>query len=456
MKFAVAKAVITPERPVFMHGFGARTKKSEGELDPLYMRTALLLANRPLLIVTIDALGSDRSFILGVKDALRRRFGLEHEEVLINFSHTHHSVFLTGIDKATRRGGYSMGQDRWPEIEDELDYAEDEAYYLRIRDMLLDMVDGCYGRAMEGTLSIARATSEFAVSRRRPRPDGSVDWAPYWEGDINKDLHVLKLEDTLGVVRGVLYAYGCHTTGMGADNYKFSNDFAAAATALVEEAYPESVGMFLQGCAGELKPRPLAVDDDFAGADEAGIREVGAVLGREVVGVLQGGGFRTIECRLKAEQRDPLLYTEQTPVSFYEAIAGDPARNAFYRNSAKRTIRAIHDGNIKDRLPFYICVWELDDRTRIVAMEGEVSTEYAMQIKRLFNRENEEMIVLGYTNGVYSYVPTRKMLGEGGYEAENNYFFGLRGPYVPEIEDIIVGQVARALRRLEEAELVYR
>ncbi|MDF2670586.1 MAG: hypothetical protein K0R67_2892, partial [Paenibacillus sp.] len=34
---------------------------------------------------------------------------------------------------------------------------------------------------------------------------------------------------------------------------------------------------------------------------------------------------------------------------------------------------------------------------------------------------------------------------EGGYESTCNFFFGLRGPFVPEIEDIILGQIAKAV-----------
>jgi hypothetical protein len=35
------------------------------------------------------------------------------------------------------------------------------------------------------------------------------------------------------------------------------------------------------------------------------------------------------------------------------------------------------------------------------------------------------------------------MIGEGGYESDCNFFFDMRGPFVPEIEDIIVGQLVK-------------
>ncbi|MFD0712609.1 neutral/alkaline non-lysosomal ceramidase N-terminal domain-containing protein [Paenibacillus sp. GCM10027626] len=457
MKFAVRREAITPAQPVFMHGFGSRDHKSEGVMEPLYMTAALLQANREFLIVTIDALGADRSFVVGIKDELKQAFGLEHAEVLINFSHTHHSVFLTGLDLRLRRGGYSMSQAGWPFDESELDYTEDEAYYRHIRDLLLSMVKDCYDHLTEGGLQVARGTSDFGCSRRRPDGAGGVLWMPYYEGEIDTDLFVLKLTDTAGQLHGILYCYGCHTTAIGADNYLLGNDFAGPASAMLERTYPGATAIFLQGCAGELKPRPGADGDAFISCSSENIREVGEMLARDIVTVMEGGSFKKVQCQFKAELCDPLLYTEKLPASFYQAIARDPESDSFHKAAATRTLKGIEDGTVKDRIPLYIAVWQFDEETSLVAIEGEVSTEYALKLKQLFGHAHGkgggtasggDLIVLGYTNGVFGYVPTRKMLQEGGYEAECNYYWSLSGPFVPEIEDIIIGQIAQAFGRL--------
>ncbi|MBP1988642.1 neutral/alkaline non-lysosomal ceramidase N-terminal domain-containing protein [Paenibacillus eucommiae] len=448
MKFGIAKEQITPQNPVYMHGFGSRTHKSEGVLEPLYMTATLMQADRSLLIVTIDALGSDRSFVVGIKDALKSAYGLAHEEVLINFSHTHHSVFLTGLDPSLRRGGYSIGQSGWAYDESELDYAEDEAYYVLLRDTLLRMVGSCYENLTEGELQMARGSSDFACSRRRPDGTGGVRWMPYYEGEIDKDLFILKLAGQAGEIRGIVYCYGCHTTAMGSDNYKFGNDFAGSVSARLEDRYPGAVAIFLQGCGGELKPRPGAVEDEFVSCDEESLHQVSNVLAQDIIALMEQGSFKTVQCQFRAELCDPLLYTEQLPASFYKTIAEDPQQDDFHRSAALRTVKAIENGTIKDRVPFYISLWQLDKDTSLIAMEGEVTTGYALKIKRLFG--NGSMIVLGYTNGVFSYVPTRQIIGEGGYEAECNYYFGLHGPFIPEIEDIIIGQVAEGIGRMSK------
>lgn len=445
MRFSLTQQAITPDKPIFMHGFGARSRKSEGTLDPLYMKAALLVANRPLLIVTIDTLGSDHSFIVGIKDALQASFGLKHEEVLVNFSHTHHSFFLTGVDTARRRGGYSIGQTRWAEDESELDYTEDEALFHSLRVTLLRMVGDCYDNLQEGELWIGRAASDFAVSRRRPNAQGGVDWAPYFEGEIDRDLFVLKLVDTAGAVRGILYSYGCHTTAMGSDNYLLSNDFAGYTSAVLESSYPGAMAIFLQGCAGELKPRMNTTEHAFTSSDGGSIQQVGAALAADVCELMSHGTFRKIDCHFQAELRAPLIYTERFAAGYFSAIADDPQQGEFEAKAGMRCLQALENGTIKDRIPYSISILRLDEDTCLIGMEGEVSTEYSLAIKRLFGNGKGSIIVLGYCNSVFSYVPTRKMLREGGYEAECNYFFSLHGDFVPEIEDIIIGQIAQAL-----------
>lgn len=446
MRFCCASEIMTPQRPVFMKGYGARERKSEGVHDDLYVKVALLEANKTLLIITIDALGSDRSFVDGIKDALKEKFGLEHDEVLINFSHTHHSVFLTGLDVSKRRGAYSIAQERWPESEDELDYAEDEALFRWMRETIVKLTEDCRRRLVEGELRVGRALSDFAVSRRRPKPDGSgVVWSPYYEAEIDKELLVLRLTDKNGTVKGILYNYGCHPTAMG-PQMRLSGDFSGTTSRVLEEAYPEATALFLQGCAGELKPMRSADGDKFRSLPYAEMEEAGADLARDVLALLENGTFEPIRCEFRTTMVEPLLYTEQTDASVYESIANDPGANSFYRSAATRTMKAIRDGTVKDRLPHYIAVWHLDDHTRLVAMEGEISTQYSLLIKKLLG--SRTTLTLGYTNGVYGYIPSRKMIGEGGYEAECNFFFNLRGPWVPEIEDIIVGQIVQAEMRL--------
>lgn len=238
MRFCCTSETMTPDQPVFMHGYGHRNKKSAGVRDELYVKVALLEANKRLLIITLDSLGADRSFVYGIKDALRERFGLQHEDVLINFSHTHYSVYLTGEDASRRLPGlYSIAQAGWADRNDGLDYTEDVKLFRHIRDIIVRLVDDCSRSLVEGEMQVGSTRSDFAVSRRRPDGKGGVEWKPYYEGEIDKELLVLKLTDASGAVKGILYNYGCHPSGM-VDEMKISNDFVGHTSRLLETAFP--------------------------------------------------------------------------------------------------------------------------------------------------------------------------------------------------------------------------
>lgn len=186
MRFAVSKQSMTPTQPVFMAGFGARTRKSEGVLDELYFKTVLLSADRDLLIVAFDALGADRGFVLGIKEALHERFGLEGADVLLHFSHTHASLHLTGERPELRRGNYSLSQNDWYEDSSTIDYTEDVAYYRWIRDAIVALVERCYAELQPGSLKLATGRTRAAISRRRLTESG-LKWAPAPDAEIDDE-----------------------------------------------------------------------------------------------------------------------------------------------------------------------------------------------------------------------------------------------------------------------------
>lgn len=141
------------------------------------------------------------------------------------------------------------------------------------------------------------------------------------------------------------------------------------------------------------------------------MEEVGIDLANDIISVLEQKSFIPVQCNFQTILVDTLLYTEQTGIEFYEDMVNNPKVSDFRKRGAHRTIKLFKEGLIKDHAPFYISIWHLDDKTRLIAMEGEISTEYSLMLKRMF--PGGRTIVLGYTNGSYYYVPTRKMISEG-------------------------------------------
>ena len=77
-KAGTATTRITPDRPMWMAGYAARNKPSEGKVHDLHAK-ALALADswgNRLVIVTLDLIGIDRLMRDWLRDQVARRYGL--------------------------------------------------------------------------------------------------------------------------------------------------------------------------------------------------------------------------------------------------------------------------------------------------------------------------------------------------------------------------------------------
>jgi neutral ceramidase len=439
LKFAVTKQSITPRIPVFLAGFGTRDRKSEGVLDDIFVKVAWLEGMGQLIVITLDALGGDRSFVTGIKDTLKEAFGLKAEQVLINFSHTHCSVFLTGESQEGRRGGYSLGQEQWPDRDRDIDYTEDIGYYRFIRDTIIGLVRHCSDNLTEGTLLLSKGISKAGISRRLITEEGLM-FKPNFQAETDQDLFVLQLVDLQGKRKGLLFSYGCHPTCIGPNI--ISAEFVGQACTELDDSFPDNIAFFLQGCGADIKPLKTVLVDRFKSCTVEEMQEAGVELADDVKRVLFESEAMQLSGSIQTAEVGIRLFTEPWGLSEMNAIVEDETKTAYRRRAARRTLEAMKEGAVREILPYTVTVWGLGDDFRIVALEGEVPTDYAIQIKRLFSTMN--VMVLGYSNGVPTYIPTSQILHEGGYEAEAFVLHGYRGPFVPENEWILLGAVARA------------
>lgn len=84
-------------------------------------------------------------------------------------------------------------------------------------------------------------------------------------------------------------------------------------------------------------------------------------------------------------------------------------------------------------MPITISVIKLG-RLSIIGFSGEVFLEYGIFAKELFGSDT---IVLGYTQGCQTYIPTKNALKEGGYETWAWKRWGQFSSFTPEVENTI-------------------
>ncbi len=86
--------------------------------------------------------------------------------------------------------------------------------------------------------------------------------------------------------------------------------------------------------------------------------------------------------------------------------------------------------------------WRLGPDLLWITLGGEVVVDYSLRLKQELGRESTW--VAGYTNDVMAYIPSLRVLNEGGYEGGGAMLiYGLPTVWSPEVEERIIREVHR-------------
>ena len=109
---------------------------------------------------------------------------------------------------------------------------------------------------------------------------------------------------------------------------------------------------------------------------------------------------------------------------------------------------------LSSTVPYPVQTWCFGDDLAMVFLGGEVVVDYALRLK--WETDASRLWVTAYSNDVPCYIASKRVLDEGGYEADlSMVFYGRPARFAPEAEDLIVRTVhellPRGLRRPEKA-----
>jgi hypothetical protein len=425
-KAGVARVVITPDKPIWMAGYANRTKPSEGKLHDLFVKVLALedAKKNRVVIVTSDLLGFSRGLSEAVAAEVRKRHGLRREQVLFTSSHTHTGPVL----KQSLIGAYNLDEAQTARV---IEYTDDlqQKVVAVIGDALKDLTPA--------RLSFGRGEAHFGMNRRQVTPRG-ITFGEAPQGPSDSDVPVLRVESPDGKLRAALFSYACHNTTLTGEHYLLSGDYAGFAQLAVEKAHPGATAMFMSGCGADINPKPRSSVELAEQHGEALASTVNQVLGKQLQPV--GGALKL------AFERIPLRFAAPPTKEEFQARLND--KNLFVRLHAERMLaRLARDGKLISEYPYPIQVLQLGEGVTLVALAGEVAVGYALRLKRELGKDG--LWVVGYANEVFAYVPTVRILDEGGYEAEGAMiYYDLPTRFTPEVEDKIVGKVHEMARRV--------
>jgi hypothetical protein len=119
------------------------------------------------------------------------------------------------------------------------------------------------------------------------------------------------------------------------------------------------------------------------------------------------------------------------------------SKDKYIAARARNLLQEIDEGKpLSSTYPYPVARWQLGQEVQWIFLGGEVVVDYAVRLKRELAGKNTW--VAGYSNDVMAYIPSRRVLLEGGYEGGGAMvYYGLACPWAPEVEETIVKEVHR-------------
>jgi neutral ceramidase len=268
--------------------------------------------------------------------------------------------------------------------------------------------------------------AHFAMNRREFAP-GRIKLGVNPRGPVDRSVPVLRIDGTDGSLRAVLFGYACHNTTLTQTDYMVSPDYAGYAQAFVQQQHPGAQAMFAAGLGGDANPYPK---DTIPVA-----RQHGATLGAEVCRVL-GTKLQPVRGPLRCAFDAAVLPVQPTPRSELERMLAKG--NVREKETASKMLAELDRGGptMKSyRSP--VAVWQFGSDLTFVALSNEVVVDYVALIEKAIGPL--QLWLSAYSHEVAGYIPSARVLAEGGYEARGLY--SANALFTPEAETALVAKV---------------
>lgn len=426
----VAKVVITPTEPVWLSGYSSRDHAAEGKVHDLYAKAVAFESQegKRLVAVTCDLGSISPEISETVAAEVEKQRKLPRESLVFNVSHTH-----CAPEVAAER---LVFHDLKPEEERKLATYIERELIPNLTKLVVNAIDDL----KPAKLFISQASAEFGKNRRFPTADGFTN-QPYEQGVSDHDVPVMKVVGEDDAVRAVLFGYACHNTTLAF--YQFCGDYAGFAQYDVEAAHPGTVALFVMGCGGDQNPYPRHGERGLEYCKQHG-RELADAVERALEGEQhEVHGPLRLAYEVISLELEPLPAIEELRAQA-DGLPGHPRRKARYLFD-----RLERDGTIElaQRCPLQVA--RFGDDLLWLFVSGETVVDYSRKPKVEFT--GPMVWVAGYCNDVFAYLPSLRVLQEGGYEGRTGIVHQLTPtPFAISVEDRVMGGLRKLVKQVSE------
>ena len=398
-KAGVAKAVITPDKPVWLAGYGTR-RAPDGKLHDLWMK-ALALEDQNghrAVLITSDFQGVPKEMSDLVFEQIKLKHDLDRSQIMFTFSHNHCGPRL-GNDLV----------DYYPVDAEQVQLVAE--YTALMVKRTVELVGQALANLAPASLSLGEGRATFAVNRRNNReadvPSMLERGIPF-VGPVDHSVPVMKVTRPDGKLEAILFGYACHPTTLSF--LTWCGDYPGFAQLELEQNHPGATAMFVNTCGGDQNPLPrrtVELCQRYGHMLAVGVDEA---LSQPMTPV--ASGLRT------AFEIVDLPYLKTVTREDLDVFVRDS--NAIRARWAVRLLKQLNDGEtFPASYPYPVHAWSLGKEMLLIGQGAETVVDYAIRFKGEFGPGTW---VCGYVDDMIAYIPSRRVWEEGGYEGGSNLF----------------------------------
>ncbi len=427
-KAGVAVCDITPPTGLWLAGYAMRDHPAEGAIHPLWVKALALqdAQGKTAVIVSSDILGFTAEMSQRIKQQVKEKTGLDTGDILLNSSHTHSGPIVGDSLIAM----YIISEDT-----EHLDKIQ--RYTEELERKVVDTIVNAMEHLEPAKLFMGRGVVRFAVNRRNNK-EAEIETTYDYKGPVDHSVPILVVKNVIDdTIRSMVFGYACHSTVLS--GYQWCGDYPGFAQIYLEQTYPTAKALFVAGCGADINPLPRRT---IALAQQYG-KELAAAVTRAIEDNLQ-----ELPPSLKTSYETVTLPLE-TPLTKEELqqISDDTKKAEYIRRSARYLLKKLERGiPLRTSYPYPIQVWNMGGFP-VIALGGEVVVDYAIAVKQ---RIEPNAMVLGYSNDLMSYIPSVRVIREGGYEGDTSQLeYEMPAKWKEEIEELILNAIAQMWAKIK-------
>lgn len=400
MLLGKSKFDITPEKAIYLAGFAHRKQRTTRVERKLYVKTFIIHKDgKNILFIIADLIWWDEKFVKDLLDIIAAEYSIPSDQVCFHATHNH-SGPQTSSKFSKQLGELS------------------KIYLFNLKNKVLASIEIAINDMEEVSMHIGKGSSELGVYRRK-NVHGSIKMKPNTDIPVDNELTIISFINTKGQKKAIWIHYSCHPTTTDANI--ISSEFVGVCCERIEEYYTNATVAFLQGFCGDVRPN-LVKEDEFYRGQIKDMNEIGSLFTSDVIEVMKESEAASLKGTIVCSKQDiPLRFSNYNV-------------NQYVPESLINEWPAIVKKNLIKGYTLVFQYIQLSEDISFLTCNAEFVQAYGFYVKEIKNN----LLPLGYTNGMIGYIPTKEQLMGGGYESlDSVFYFGYPSIVAEDMEDEI-------------------